>query len=180
MSNFSDSARAIISTVAPLLGTAIGGPLGGLAGGLISKALGGTGGNADPKAVEKLILGQDPQTLIALRQAEAELQVHMKELDISEEKLSYDDRDSARKREIAVKDTTPRNLAYMYTVGFFAMLAMQFHIVINHIPIDPVGLRLLDTTTGVLFAMMLGSKEYYFGSSSSSRTKDETISKLSG
>ena len=184
MSQFTDEAKNVISAVAPGLGTILGGPLGGLAGGLLAKAFGAKDANgnvvpADPKAIEKLILGQDPETLLKLKQVDADLQVKLRELEIDESKLNFDDRDSARKREMAVRDDTPRNLAYIYTLGFFSMMAAQLHIVINHVPIDPVGMRMLDTTTGVLFAMMLGSKEYYFGSSSSSKFKDETISKLS-
>ncbi len=92
--------------------------------------------------------------------------------------MAFDDTANARAREIAVRDQTPRNLAYLFTFGFFAMLGMQFALVIRHVDIDPTALRLLDTTTGVLFAMMLGCKEYYFGSSSGSRDKDATIAQI--
>ena len=174
MSNFSDAAKSVISTVAPILGTALGGPLGGLAGGLISKALGGTGGSTDPKAVEKLILGQDPQTLIALRQAEAELQVHMKELEISEEKLSFDDTASARSREVAVKDWMPGILSMTITVGFFSVLG---YMMTHHIP--PEDRDTLNLMLGSLGTAWISVVAYYFGSSAGSRAKDATIGNLS-
>jgi hypothetical protein len=174
MSQFSEAARSVISTVAPLLGTALGGPLGGLAGGLISKALGGTSAAADPKALEKLILGQDPQTLIALKQAEAELQVHMRELDISEEKLAIDDRASARQREAAVHDWMPGTLGMTITLGFFSVLV---YMMMHHIPQEDRDT--LNIMLGSLGTAWIAVVSYYFGSSAGSRAKDTTIDKLS-
>lgn len=175
MSNFSDAARNVVSTVAPLLGTALGGPLGGLAGGLISKALGGSGdAAADPKQVEKLLLGQDPETLVKLKAVEADFAAKMKELDISEEKLTYDDRDSARKREIAVKDWIPGTMAVLVTSGFFSVLS---YMMTHHIPVEDRDT--LNLMLGSLGTAWISIISYYFGSSMSSRTKDTTISNLS-
>ena len=174
MSNFSDAAKSVISTVAPLLGTALGGPLGGLAGGLISKALGGKDTPADPKAVEKLLLGQDPETLVKLKQVEAEFQTKMKELDIEEAKLAFDDTDSARKREVAVKDWVPGMLAGGVTAGFFGVL---YYMMTNHIPVEDRDT--LNLMLGSLGTAWISIVSYYFGSSSSSRTKDVTIAQLS-
>lgn len=172
--NFGATAKSVLATVAPLLGTAIGGPFGGLAGTLLAKALGTT----DPKAMEAAITSTDPDILLKLKQADNDFQAQIKSLEISEEKLSFDDTASARLREMSVRDTTPRNLAYIYTVGFFTVLAGQFAIVLLRLHLDPTALRLIDTTTGVLFAMLLGTKEYYFGSSATSAMKTATIDKL--
>lgn len=175
MSSFSDAARSVISTVAPMLGTALGGPLGGLAGGLIAKAFGtkDASGNpiaADPKAIEKAILGQDPDTLVKLQTIENELKEHMREMDISEEKLVYDDIDSARKRQIAVHDWTPSALAFFITAGFFGSL---FYMMTHHIPQEDRDALLL--MLGSLGTAWTGIIAYYFGSSLSSRNKDSTI-----
>jgi hypothetical protein len=174
MSTFSDKAKQIIGTVAPILGTAIGGPFGALAGGIISKLC----GNGDTAAAEAAITSGDPDILLKLKQADNDFQIQLKQLGISEDKLAYDDTANARAREMAVKDNTPRTLAYLYTAGFFAVLAGQFWIVLSHVQLDPTALRLIDTTTGVLFAMMLGCKEYYFGSSAGSKDKDLTIATI--
>src|SRR5882762_1356231 len=167
--NFGQTAKSVLATVAPLLGSAIGGPFGGLAGTLLAKALGTT----DPKAMEAAITSTDPDILLKLKQADNDFKVQMDTLQISEEKLAFDDTASARAREMAVKDTTPRNLAYIYTLGFFAVLGGQFAITLMHLHLDPTALRLIDTTTGVLFAMLLGTKEYYFGSSAGSAAKTD-------
>jgi len=178
MSQFSDAARSVIGTVAPLLGTALGGPLGGLAGGLIAKAFGtsapdGSVQPADQKTIEKLLLGQDPETLVKLKQVEADLQVHMKQMDIDEEKLVYADKDSARKREMSVKDITPAVLAYLVTMGFFGVLAYLIRF-----GKPDVGGDVLLVMTGSLGTAWTGIIAYYFGSSKGSDEKTQIMASL--
>lgn len=176
MSNFSDTALSVIKTVAPLLGTALGGPLGGLAGGLLSKALGkkdpvtGAVTPANIKEIEGALLGGDPATLLAVKQCESDLQKHMADLGVEEEQLSYMDTDSARKREIAVKDYTPAILAYLVSAGFFSVL---WFLIINGKP--TVGGDVMLVMTGSLGTAWTGIIAYYFGSSAGSKGKTDTI-----
>ena len=179
MSNFSDAARNLISTVAPVLGTALGGPLGGLAGGLLAKAFGvknadGSTTAADPKAVEKLLLGQDPETLLKLKAVEAELQEHMRQMDLDEESLAYKDTDSARNREIQTKDYTPAVLAYLVTSGFFGVLA---YLIRYGKP--EIGGDVMLVMVGSLGTAWTTIVAYYFGSSSGSKVKNALLDKLS-
>ena len=171
MSNFGDQVKGIISTYAPTVGLALGGPLGGLAGGLLAKVFGtknadGTVTAADPKAIERAILGQDPATFLALKQAEDDLTEHMRQFDVTEEQLSYADVDSARKREMAVKDLTPMVLAYLLTLGFFGLVALLIYVTIPARN-EPVVYALVGTL-GSAWLMAIG---YYFGSSKSSGDK---------
>ena len=50
-----------------------------------------------------------PEQLLALKTAEQDFAVKMRELDIDLERIANADRDSARNREVATKDWTPRN-----------------------------------------------------------------------
>ena len=176
MSDFADNVKNIIKTVAPMLGTALGGPLGGLAGGLLSKALGSTDAAgatvpATQKQIEAAILGGDPQTLLALKQAEADLQKHMADLGVQEDQLAYADRDSARKREETVKDWTPAMLAWL-VVGL--TVAGEGLMMFYGTPktVDPIVLgRVLGTWDSALM-LVLG---YYFGSSAGSAAKTDAI-----
>lgn len=170
MSSFGDKAKQIIGTVAPMLGTVLGGPLGGLAGVALSKAL----GTDDPKAQETMIVSGDPEVLLKLKQAENELQEHMRQLDIDEEKLRFDDTANARNREIQVKDWTPKLLAFTVTVGFFGVLGWMLH---GGIPKDGGGEALL-VLLGALGTAWGSIISYYYGSSAGSSHKDDTISKI--
>ena len=167
--NFGQTAKSVLATVAPLLGTALGGPFGGLAGTLISKALGTT----DPKAMEAAITSTDPDILLKLKQADTDFQTQMKALDISEEKLHFDDIANARAREIAVKDHLPAILAISVTLGFFGILAFMC---VNGAPTS--GGEPFLVMLGALGAAWTGIISYYFGSSAGSAAKTATIDKI--
>jgi hypothetical protein len=72
-------------------------------------------------------------------------------------------------------DTTPRNLAYLYTVGLFAVIAAHFYLVIAKVQVDPVTYGILGNIEGVLTAMVLGSKEFFFGSTSTAASQTARI-----
>jgi len=165
---FGQQAKTVLATVAPLIGTALGGPFGGLAGTLLAKALGST----DPKIMESAISSSDPDVLLKLKQADADFQEHMKALSISEESLIYEDKASARAREIQVKDWTPAVLATAVTLGFFSALAF---LLIKGKPPDG---EVIMYMTGSLGTAWTGIIAYYFGSSTGSADKSATIAKI--
>lgn len=168
--NFGTVAKSVLATVAPLLGTAIGGPFGGLAGTLLSKALGTT----DPKAMEAAITSTDPDILLKLKQADSDFKTQMAALEISEEKLHFDDVANARNREIQVKDQTPKIIAYLVIVLVLVAEGSMFFVG-QPKGVDGVVLgRILGTLDSALM-LVLG---YYYGSSAGSAKKDSTISEL--
>lgn len=171
MSKFSDKAKSILSTVAPELGVALGGPLGGMAGVMIAKALGGK--SIDDPAVDAAIVGGDPEVLLKLKQANTDFLVRMEELGIERDKLVFADIASARQREIEVKDHTPAILAYAVTVGFFGTLGV---LIFHGKPV--VGGDSLLVMLGSLGTAWAGIMAYYFGSSKSSKSKDDTIAQI--
>lgn len=166
MSNFGDRAKQIISTVAPVLGGILGGPLGGLAGTALSEALGTT----DPKAQEAAIVAGNPDTLLKLKQADADLQTKLKQLDIDADKLRFDDTANARAREIATKDRTPAILGYAVTAGFFGILSFMLW---KGVPAQ--GGEALLVMLGALSAAWTSVCSYFWGSSAGSSNKDTTI-----
>jgi len=167
--NFGQTAKSVLATVAPLIGTALGGPFGGLAGSLLSKAL----GTSDPKAMEAAITSTDPDILLKLKQADSDFQTQMKALDISEEKLTFDDRANARALEIATHDSTPRYLAYLITLGFFGTLA---YLIIYGKP--QTGGDVMLVMVGALGSAWTGIVSYYYGSSAGSAAKTDAINKV--
>lgn len=169
--NFSDKAKQVLATIAPILGTAVLGPVGGMAGAAIAKALGVPEGDA--AAAEKALLGATPDQLLALKKADQDFAVRIKELGISEEKLGYDDTASARAREMVVKDNTPAILAYGVTIGFFGVLGY-----ILGYGVPKVGGDALLVLLGSLGTAWTGVVSYYFGSSASGKAKDQTIAAI--
>lgn len=114
----------------------------------------------------------------ALARLEMEKDKQASEIAVRLEDIAAKDRDSARNREIQVKDPTTRNIAYISLGGFFAVLGAEFYFAFsNHVIAAPIQ-RTLDITLGVLFAMVLAVKDYYFGTSSGSDSKTGILDRL--
>lgn len=160
----SDKAKQIIGAVAPTLGAALGGPLGGLAGNVLASVVGG----GDASKVEAAILGQNPETLLALKKADQEFTARMRELDIREEELAGQDRASARGL-FSVNQRPQIWLSVLFVGGYFLFLALLVSGDV-HIPesIKDTVLLLLGVITREVPTIM----QFWFGSSIGSKTKE--------
>jgi len=77
--NLLKGVKGILGAVAPTIGTALGGPMGGMAAKMIAEAL---GVDNDPKKIEKAIQAATPEQLAELKKIDADFDVKMKELDV--------------------------------------------------------------------------------------------------
>lgn len=169
---FSDAAKKVISAVAPTIATALGGPLAGAATAELVKKFGG-----DERAAEQALASASPEALVTLKQAEVDFQKFLLQHEINLEEIHARDRDSARKRQIEVKDDTPKVLAYAYLSAFMVLVTMQFWIIIDAVAMQEGATRILDSLTAIMGTLVGGSKEYYFGSSAGSQRKTEMLTK---
>lgn len=168
-----ESLLNLVRTVAPSIATAVGGPLAGMATRAISEALLGKPDGTEDELVEAA-KNATPEQLLALKQAEQDFVVRMRELDVDLERISNQDRDSARSREIQLKDITPKVLAGVITVGYFGVLFWMLRFGLPETGASEALLVML----GALGTAWGGIVAYYFGSSAGSRDKNETISKM--
>lgn len=165
--------KDIVGTVAPTLATALGGPLAGVAVKTLASQLLGKP-DATQGEVEQAIVGADPQTLLKLKEIEVEFQKFVVDAEIQREKLAGDDRGSARDREIKAGDSwTPRILAISITAGFFGVLLLMMY---GTMPKD--GHDALLVMLGSLGTAWIAVVSYYFGSSASSKHKDEALATI--
>jgi hypothetical protein len=91
---------------------------------------------------------------------------NMAGIQVQADRVAASDRANARNFAAVEHDHTARNLAYMYTVALFGVIGLEFVLAAKQIKLDDGVMRALDTLFGILIAMVLGSKEYFFGSSS--------------
>ena len=157
--------KKLVGAVAPTLATFLGGPLAGLATTVLSKTLLGREDGSEEELAQAL-LHPNPETMLALKKAEQDFVVQLKELDIKEEEVHQKDRDSARQRDIQTKDGINKGLALMFTLGFFAVLYAYMTMIIPDQAAQPLNLML-----GALTAGLLKILDYYFGSSKGSADK---------
>ena len=115
--------KSTLGAIAPILGTAIGGPFGALAGKALGDALGVDG--ADEAAVSEALRRATPEQLLAIKQADHQFKLDMAKLGFKPEELALEDRKSARAREIALNDPTVGRLAWTIIVGFLVVSAAQ-------------------------------------------------------
>ncbi len=181
MSNFTDKAKAVIAAVAPTIGTALGGPFGALAGAVLAKALGVEGKDAEG-AITAAITSGDPEVLLKLKTAEHDFIVKLEELGIQRDKLAFDDLANARAREVTLRDSTPKQLAWMIIGGFFVVSILQLTGIIfwpeltAKIPSE--GWLLIGNISGYLANEAKQAAAYYFGSTMGSKEKDRDLAAI--
>jgi hypothetical protein len=200
VSGFSDILGSIgtsIASFAPTIAGMLGGPLAATGVQELEKVLGispaassdlGTRAQsiADALAQGKLTGDQIVQLKLAeTRHSEfiAQNNIDLAKLNAAHQEAGWNadvqDRASARERQIAVKDNTPAYLAYSIIGGAFAISIAQLAILVgwgdavNKIPAQ--GWLLIGNMSGYLWAEAKAATSYFFGTTSSSRVKDDTI-----
>ncbi len=116
-----------LKTLAPLLGSALGGPLGGAAASFLADKLG-----IEAKTVEAVteVLNSGkmtPEQITSIKQAEIEFQKFLESNKIKMEEIAAGDRASARDLLKVTAAKTPAVLTYIITIGFFGVLAGMFY-----------------------------------------------------
>ena len=140
----------------------------------IAQTVTGTSTPADATAA----LQADPDLAYKFQAAVLDQQVDLQKIaaDVEKAKIAADvtvtqsdagDRANARQMALGNHDNTARNLAYMYTVALFGVIGAHFVLVFTKTAIEPAAFNILGNIAGVLIAMVLGSKEYFFGRSQS-------------
>jgi hypothetical protein len=176
----------ILKTVAPWIGTALGGPLGGLAVDAATRALGVP--EKTTEALKNALAGVTPADMLALKKAEQEFKEQMMALGFDTleklEQMELDDRKDARAREVAVKDKTPARLAYMIIGGFFAVAGAQLIALMGWpdvaAKIPPQGWVIIGNISGYLAAEAKAAASYYFGTTRDSGEKTQMLAQAAG
>lgn len=149
----------ILKTVAPTVISALGSPLAGAA----IAALGSLFGVEEPtqeKLKDIIEKGQlTPEMIVKLKELELDYKAREQELGFKYEELKFKDVDSARNREIQVKDNTNKVLAYAMILGFLATTSC---VLMGWANVDSV---LAGTLIGYVSAKAEQVLSYYFGNS---------------
>lgn len=164
--------KGLITTISPWIGTALGGPLGGMAVTAVADALGLS--DKTEGAIKQALSGATPEQMLELKKADQDFSLKMKEIGFANlkdmEQIAASDRDSARKREMEVKDNTPKILAYAMTIGFFSILTFMLF---KAVPTE--SRDLLNIMLGMLGTSFVSVISYYFGSTAGSATKTKLL-----
>ena len=156
--------KSVLRAVAPTLATALGGPLAGMAVSAVSNSILGKPDGTDDEITAAI---SNPDALLKLKEADYAFKTKMAELNVNLEKISQEDRASARQRESATQDPTTKIMAYLYTVAYFGVVWAVWRY-----GMPPDMKDVLIGLLGILTAAQGTIIGYYFGSSSGSAQKN--------
>ena len=150
-----DAIKGLIGAVAPTIGQALGGPLGGAAAQTIASVL---GCKPDEKSIANAVQAATPEQLAEIKKAELDFQVQMKKLDVDVFALEAEDVQHAR---AAFKgDWTPKFIAVacvFFFGGYIALVTLQ----------DPAANDdgIVNLVLGYLGGIVSSIISFYYGAS---------------
>jgi len=160
----------LLKTLAPMIGTALGGPLGGAAAAFIADKLG-----LEAKTVEAVseVLNSGkmtPEQIAQIKLAEIDFQKFLKQNAIELEKVHAEDRGSARAMLAAVRSKVPAWLSFIVTLGYFGILGGMMT---NTLEIkDSQALLLMLGSLSTAWGMVMA---FWFGTTAGSAQKNELL-----
>ena len=155
--NLLKGVKSIIGSVAPTIGTALGGPMGSMAANMVAEAL---GCDPEPKKIEKAIQAATPEQLAELKKIDADFDVKMKELEVDLYALETADIQSAR--GMFSKDWTARIMGTIIVGGF-----MGYIFLVTLQPPEQNSEALINLVLGYLGGLASAVISFYFGASNS-------------
>lgn len=176
--NLKELGETIAKYGAPLLGTVIGGPAGAAIGQIIASEFGGSIDDTND-LMKKIIADPNASVKIAEIQANCKIQLQritmqnaQNELEAQTAQIESDrlDRMDARKSNIATQSIMPEAISITIIIGFFAC----FYIIAQFTQ-QKEDHDILYLLIGAIVSAFTGVWNYWLGSSSGSRDKDQAI-----
>lgn len=162
--------KGIVKSIAPMLGTALGGPIGGVAAKMIAgKFL--SNENATEEELEDFITHASPDQLLKLKELEVEFKKFTKQAGIDVFKLEVQDKASAR--ELFKVNIWPQiTLSAIYVLGYFVVL---YAMLTGQVSIQADMRDTAENLIAMLGAPVLMILQFWFGSSMGSKEKTNKL-----
>ena len=154
--------KNLLGAVAPTLGTALGGPMGGMAANMNSDVLGVPN---NPKAIEKGIADATPEQLAEIKKAELSFEAEMKKLEVDVFALEAQEKQDARRH--FSKDWTARIIGVGIIGGFLGYIFL-----VTLQPPEQNSEALINLVLGYLGGLASAIISFYFGASNSTKDGD--------
>ena len=162
----------LLKTIAPWIGTALGGPLGGMAIEAAASALGLS--DKTESALKTALSGATPEQMLALKKADQDFSAKMQELGFKQitdlESIAANDRASARSMQVSKPSFVPAVLSFMVTVGYFTILGLMLSQLVK--ATESPALLIMLGSLGTAWGMVMS---FWFGTTRESGRKTELI-----
>lgn len=171
--------KKLVGGIAPVLGTALGGPLAGVAIKAIADNILGNPNASESEVEAALAKGLTGEQVLALKAAEATFDLEMRRLDIDVMKLNKDteeaylkDVQDARARQVSTKDPTPQVILGVLFVLWTATFAAFYF---GTLPDDEFVRALVVRAYATVETGLTGAIAYFIGSSRGSKSSGDTV-----
>ena len=152
-----DAIKGLVGDLAPTIGAALGGPVGGASAGMLANVL---GCEPTPQKIEKALQTATPEQLAEIKKAELDFEVRMKELEV--DVFALETKDTQHARESFKEDWTARAIALLSVVlfgGYILLVTIQ--------PPDANDDGIVNLVLGYLGGVVSSIVSFYFGASKS-------------
>jgi hypothetical protein len=149
--------KGLIGELAPTIGAALGGPVGGAAASMLADVL---GCDPTPQKIEKALSQATPEQLAEIKKAELDFEVRMKELEV--DVFALETKDIQHARDSFSEDWTARSIAIISILlfgGYVFLVTLQ--------PADDNDLNVVNLVLGYLGGIVSSVVSFYFGASKS-------------
>lgn len=164
--------KDVIKTVAPWIGTALGGPMGGMAVTAVANALGLS--DATEASIKSVLSGATQEQLLAIKEADQNFALQMQALGFANikdlESIAAADRDSARHMQIAAPSFIPAALTCALLIAFVGTL-----ILVSIYKIPQENKDLVVYMIGQLGGGFTVSLAFWFGTTRQSENKTAAL-----
>lgn len=172
--------KSVLATVAPTLASAYGTPFAGMATKVILNTLGITPApqateEENQQAVAEKMQNATPAELLAIKNADYQFKKDMKTLDVELAKLELQDRESARQMQVQTKSWAAPTLAALAII----IVVVLAYYVMTTASINEYAKGVVLLILGRFLGYIDDVYSFEFGTTRTSRVKDETIQKLS-
>jgi hypothetical protein len=150
-----DKLKGVIGGLAPTLGSALGGPVGGAAASMLADVL---GCDPVPAKLEKAIAQASPEQIAEIKKAELNFEARMKELDV--DIFALEAQDKQHSRATFAEDWTARAIALISVAlfgGYVLLVTIQ--------PPDANDDGIVNLVLGYLGGIVSSVVSFYFGAS---------------
>lgn len=175
--------KKLVGGIAPILGTALGGPLAGQAISMLGAAL-GLGSDASEGDVAAAVTSGrlSGEQIVAMKQAENDFAAKMREFDIDVMKINaasdaalLQDVQDARARQVSTKDYMPQIIFFLFLAIYIMEVAMFFF---GKMPTDEYVRALMTRAFGTVEAGVVGAVAYFIGSSRGSKQSGDAVRRI--
>ena len=157
--------QGALKSVAPLVGNALGGPLGGAAASFIADKLGIKEKTVEAVSKALSTAKLTPEQVTQIKEAELDFEKFCMSHNLDVMKINLENTQGARNMQITTKSHVPATMSYLITAGFFGILA--YMLTDSYQASEPLLVML-----GSLGTAWVAVVNFWFGSSHGSEQKN--------